>query len=127
MDPFQNRRWVIILIILSISFIFVFRLLYIQVINKEWAERASKISFKVENIQPPRGFIYDRNGKLLVGAEKVYDIYILPKAIIETDSSKICKLFNINIFHYSILDSDAYNFEDGNNQSVKNKISFRLW
>ena len=79
MDPFQNRRWVIILIILSISFIFLFRLLYIQVINKEWAERASKISFKVENIQPPRGFIYDRNGKLLVGAEKVYDIYIIPE------------------------------------------------
>ena len=78
MDPFQNRRWVLILIILSISLIFIFRLLFIQVINKEWAQRAAQISSKTENIQPPRGFIYDRNGLLLVGAEKVYDIYILP-------------------------------------------------
>mgnify|MGYP001258611744 CR=1 FL=1 len=97
MDPFQNRRWVLILIILSISLIFIFRLLYIQVINKEWAQRAAQISSKTENIQPPRGFIYDRNGLLLVGAEKVYDIYILPNAIVKSDSLKICNLFDITI------------------------------
>ena len=34
----------------------------------------------IKNIQPPRGFIYDRNYKLLVGAEQAYDIMILPKA-----------------------------------------------
>ena len=121
MDPFQNRRWVIILIILSISFIFIFRLLYIQVINKEWAERASQISSKVENIQPPRGFIYDRNGKLLVGAEKVYDIYILPKDVIETDSSKICKLFNISIEE---LRSLLHKATSGYNVSYKASVIF---
>jgi len=97
MDPFQNRRWVIILTILCISIIFSFRLLYIQVLNDDWAQRAAKISSKVENLQPPRGFIFDRNGKLLVGAEKVYDVYILPMDVEAKDSVKICKLFNITI------------------------------
>ena len=76
MDPFKNRQWVVVLIIISVGLIFSFRLFYIQVINKDWSERASQITSKTENIQPPRGFIYDRNNQLLVGAETIYDIYI---------------------------------------------------
>ena len=89
MDPYQNRRWVIILVIIAISLIFSLRLLYIQVIDKEWSKRAEQISFIKENLQPPRGFIYDRNKELLVGAENVYDIYILPVKVKEKDSSII--------------------------------------
>ena len=107
MDPFKNRRWVIILIIISISLIFSFRLLYIQVLNKEWANRAFEISSKTENIQPPRGFIYDRNNKLLVGAETVYDIFILPSAIREQDTVSICKLFKLSKSKFSQIIRDA--------------------
>ena len=96
MDPYQNRRWVIILVIIAISLIFSLRLLYIQVIDKEWSKRAEQISFIKENLQPPRGFIYDRNKELLVGAENVYDIYILPVKIKEKDSSIICDIFQIS-------------------------------
>ena len=96
MDPYQNRRWVIILVIIAISIIFSLRLLYIQVIDKEWSKRAEQISFIKENLQPPRGFIYDRNQELLVGAENVYDIYILPVKIKEKDSSIICNIFKIS-------------------------------
>ena len=38
MDPYQNRRWVIILVIIAISIIFSLRLLYIQVIDKEYQQ-----------------------------------------------------------------------------------------
>ena len=69
MDPFKNRRWVIILIITSVGIIFSLRLFYIQVINHDWSERAAEISLTTENLQPPRGFIYDRNNNLLVGSE----------------------------------------------------------
>ena len=96
MDPFKNRRWVIILIIISIGLIFTFRLFYVQVVNHEWSHRAAKISLKTENLQPPRGFIYDRNNNLLVGAETVYDIFILPIAIKDKDTSLICNLFNFS-------------------------------
>ena len=96
MDPFKNRQWVVVLIIISVGIIFSFRLFYIQVINKDWSERASQITSKTENIQPPRGFIYDRNNQLLVGAETIYDIYIYPSIIKPKDSSAICKLFNLS-------------------------------
>ena len=52
-----------------------------------------QISYLKENLQPPRGFIYDRNNELLVGAENIYDIYILPVKIKEEDSLKICEIF----------------------------------
>jgi penicillin-binding protein 2 len=82
---------------LGVGLIFIFRLLFIQVINKDWSNRAAQISSTIKNIQPPRGFIYDRNHKLLVGAEQAYDIMILPKAIKESDSLIICQLFNLSI------------------------------
>ena len=117
MDPFKNRQWVIILIIISVGIIFSLRLFYIQVINHDWSKRASQISSKSENIQPPRGFIYDRNNKLLVGAETVYDIYILPISIRENDTLKICELFNFSKYElYKILDnaSNGFNVPYGN-------------
>ena len=111
------------LIILSIGIIFMFRLFYIQVINDEWAERASQISSKFENLQPPRGFIYDRNGELLVGVEKVYDIYMLPAGIKEADSAKICNLFNITIQELREIIENASN---GYNVPYKSSRRYRL-
>ena len=112
MDPYQNRRWVIVLVIISISLIFSLRLLYIQVIDKEWSNRAQQISYIKENLQPPRGFIYDRYQELLVGAENVYDIYILPVSVKEKDSSEICDIFQISreeLREKILLASTGYN------------------
>ena len=112
MDPYQNRRWVIVLVIISVSLIFSLRLLYIQVIDKEWSNRAQQISYIKENLQPPRGFIYDRYQELLVGAENVYDIYILPVSVKEKDSSEICDIFQISreeLREKILLASTGYN------------------
>ena len=119
MDPFKNRRWVIILIIISVGIIFSFRLLYIQIINNEWSERAEKISLSSENIQPPRGFIYDRNNKLLVGAATLYDLYILPIAVRKKDTSLICDLFKIS---KNELEEILYNASHGYNVPYKASI-----
>ena len=96
MDPFKNRRWVIILIITCVGIIFSLRLFYIQVINHDWSERAAEISLTTENLQPPRGFIYDRNNNLLVGSATLYDIFILPIAVKEKDTVIICDVFNFS-------------------------------
>lgn len=97
MDSYQNRKWVIIITIITIGFVFTFRLLFLQVLDDKWKDRAEDISYAKKVIQPPRGLIYDRNNKLLVAAEQVYDIFIIPKDIQELDSIKICKIFKLNI------------------------------
>lgn len=119
MDPYKNRRWVIILIIISIGLIFSFRLFYIQVINHEWSHRAARISLKTENLQPPRGFIYDRNNNLLVGAKTLYDIFILPIAIKEKDTNLICNLFNFSKIEFKEILKNA---SSGYNVSYKPSV-----
>ena len=80
---------------LECGVVFIFRLFFLQVINDKWRNRAKEITYSEKNIYPPRGLIYDRNGKLLVSAEQVYDIMITPKEIGKTDTLKICNLFKL--------------------------------
>ena len=96
MDPYQGRRWVIILILILIGLIFIFRLLFVQVFNTKWSDRAHVITHSEKSIQPPRGLIYDRNGLLLVSANQVYDIMVTPREIGEIDTVELCKLFAIS-------------------------------
>ena len=79
-----------------LGIIFSLRLFYIQVINHDWSERAAEISLTTENLQPPRGFIYDRNNNLLVGSDTLYDLFILPIAVKHTDTVIICDVFNFS-------------------------------
>lgn len=95
MDPFQGRRWVIILIILFIGIIFITRLLYIQVLDDKWISRAEKITHSQKVIKPSRGLIYDRNGELLVIANPVYDIWTIPREIGKIDTLELCNVLNI--------------------------------
>ncbi len=46
---------------------------------------------------PSRGLIYDRNGKLLVSNQAVYDIMIVPREVVEFDSLDFCNIVGINI------------------------------
>ena len=72
---------VTITVILFTSLIITGRLLYLQIINKEYKNLAVKNAVKKEYIIPERGYIYDRNGKLLVSNLPVYDIMAIPKQI----------------------------------------------
>ncbi len=92
MDPFQGRRWVIILIIFFMGMLFLVRLLYIQVLGDKWIVRANNITHSEKVIKPSRGLIYDRNGKLLVTASQVYDIWVTPREIRKIDTLELCKV-----------------------------------
>ncbi|MCB9189508.1 MAG: peptidoglycan glycosyltransferase [Flavobacteriales bacterium] len=95
MDPYQNRRWVIILSIIAVSIVMVVRLLYLQVLDDKWADRSEEITHSEKSLKPSRGLIYDRNGVLLVEASQVYDIYVTPDKIGETDTTELCKIFDL--------------------------------
>ena len=116
MDPFQGRRWVIILIVILIGMVFIFRLLFVQVIDPKWKNRAKVITLTEKSIQPPRGLIYDRNGKLLVSANQVYDIMVTPKEIGKIDTLALCSLLGIS---KSQFDDKIIEASSGYNVSYK--------
>lgn len=110
MDPYQNRRWVIILSIIAVAIVMIVRLLYLQVLDDKWANRSEEITHSEKSLKPSRGLIYDRNGVLLVEASQVYDIYVTPDEIGETDTMKLCEVFDLTKeeFDKKIEKANAY-------------------
>jgi penicillin-binding protein 2 len=90
-----SRKQTVIAIFLVIGFIYLVRLFYIQVIDKSYTLSANNNVLRYVTQYPARGLIYDRNGKLLVYNEAVYDLMVLPKQVKEIDTAEFCRLLEI--------------------------------
>lgn len=74
----------------------VFRLVFLQLINKEYKVTAANNVLKYEIIYPSRGLIYDRNGNILAGNRAAYDILITPRELKTFDTTAFCSIFNLS-------------------------------
>lgn len=93
---FKERRWVIILIFVSVGFVFILRLFFLQVVSDKWAAKAAGITEKKITTYPARGLVYDRNNKLMVANKAIYDLMVVPADVKEdTDIDGLCNLLNI--------------------------------
>ena len=52
-------------------------------------------AIKIKYDFPERGYIYDRNGKLLVANQPSYDIMVVPKEVKEMDTLEFCRILQI--------------------------------
>ncbi len=91
----DGRRITIILIVCAIGIIYALRLLSLQVLNDEWKNRGTALTEKEVIVYPSRGLIYDRNGKLLVTNQTVYDLMVLPKDVKPFDTIAFCELVSL--------------------------------
>ena len=83
------------LIILS-SVIFVIRLFWVQIVDINDVKLSNKNSVeKIYNF-PERGYIFDRNNKLIVDNELFYDLMIIPSNLQKLDTLEFCKILKIN-------------------------------
>ena len=82
------------LIIIATSLL-VLRLFYLQVVNDTFKLKSDNNAIKIKYDYPERGYIYDRNGKLLVANQPSYDIMVIPREIKEMDTLHFCSLLNI--------------------------------
>ncbi|MFN4198109.1 MAG: penicillin-binding protein 2, partial [Flavobacterium sp.] len=71
------------------------RLFYLQIIDEKLKLDAENNAIKIVYEYPERGYIYDRNGKLLVANQPSYDLNVIPKEIKNLDTLEFCKLLNI--------------------------------
>ncbi len=96
MNIFFERKLVIQGLIVLVAIILLTRLFYIQVIDDSYFLSANNNVLRKINIYPARGIIYDRNGKILVQNEPVYDLMVIPKQTKELDTLNFCKLIGIS-------------------------------
>ncbi|MCC8424052.1 penicillin-binding protein 2 [Mucilaginibacter sp. UR6-11] len=96
MNQFFERRYVIGGIFITIMLILLARLFYIQIIDDKYALYATKNVIRRIIQYPARGPILDRNGRVLVSNDLVYDITVIPKEVKPFDTLEFCKLIGID-------------------------------
>jgi penicillin-binding protein 2 len=82
------------MIIIAASLL-VLRLFYLQVVNDSFKLKSDNNAIKIQYDYPERGYIYDRNGKLLVANQPSYDIMVIPRDIKKLDTLEFCQLLAI--------------------------------
>jgi penicillin-binding protein 2 len=93
---YADRKFVVITTFIVIGIIYLLRIFYIQVIDRSYRLSADNNVLRYVTQYPARGLIYDRNGKLLVYNEAVYDLMVIPKQIIDLDTAELCRLLDID-------------------------------
>ncbi len=92
----QHRSYYIYFAIVLIGLIYILRLLQIQVWDDKYVNVAEKISLRRQTVYPQRGLIFDRNKKLLVYNDPVYDLMVsVPIRLGDIDTAEFSKLLEI--------------------------------
>jgi penicillin-binding protein 2 len=95
MNPFNDRKFILIGLTVFIAIIYICRLFYVQVIEDRYKLDARNQALRYVTDYPPRGFIYDRTGRLLVYNQIAYDLMVIPKQAKSIDTTLFCKLLGI--------------------------------
>lgn len=95
MNTFFERRYIIAGVFIVLVLILLGRLFYMQIIDDRYLIYANNNVIKQEIQYPARGPIVDRNGKVLVQNELVYDVTVVPRNIKPFDTLEFCRLLSI--------------------------------
>lgn len=85
------RKYIVAGFVVLLALAYIGRLFYIQVVDDSYKLSSRNQAFYFKTDYPPRGFIYDRNGKLLVYNQIAYDLLVTPKMVKGLDTNDICK------------------------------------
>ncbi|MDX1427368.1 MAG: penicillin-binding protein 2, partial [Salegentibacter mishustinae] len=75
--------------------IFLARLFYLQIMDDSLAVRSQDNAIEVVYDYPQRGYISDRNGKLMVSNQPSYDVMAIPRNLKPFDTTEFCKILSI--------------------------------
>ena len=89
------RKILLPAIIIIASLLLIGKIFYLQVVNESLKLQSENNAIKKVFDFPERGYIYDRNGKLLVANQPSYDIMVVPREIKDIDTLEFCTLLGI--------------------------------
>ena len=89
------RKVLLYVTILTTGLIFIGRLFYLQVVDTSLAIRSQDNAIKVVYDYPQRGYIYDRDGELMVSNQPSYDVMVIPRNLKPFDTTEFCNILNL--------------------------------
>jgi penicillin-binding protein 2 len=107
------RKLLLLTTVIIVGIIFIARLFYLQVYNTSSYNLFEDSAIKPEYNYPKRGYVYDRNGKLLVANQPSYDVMVIPRDVVPMDSTELnefCKLLKITKEDYNNKLKKATNY-----------------
>lgn len=107
----MKRHSLLILVVLFTGLLYLARLFYLQVLDNSYViSPFNNSAVKVTYDYPERGFIYDRNGVLLVANQLSYDIMVIPREVKPLDTLEFCSLLKITKEDFLIRFERAKNY-----------------
>ena len=91
----MNRSFLLYFLISIIGLLFIGRLFQLQIVRGRDYNPVKTSAVKIKFDYPERGYIYDRNGKLLVANQLSYDVMVVPNEVKELDTLEFCSLLKI--------------------------------
>tara|TARA_B100001778_G_scaffold197217_2_gene162699 strand:- start:917 stop:2776 length:1860 start_codon:yes stop_codon:yes gene_type:complete len=106
------KRYYIQVITILIAVIFIIRLVSLQILNSEYKYMSENNAVLESPVYPERGFIYDRNGEILVANQIAYDLMVIPENTNKFDTLELSELINIPIKDFKLNFSKAIKFSN---------------
>jgi len=90
------RKFLLFLSVIIVGLIFTARLFYLQVYKGNTYNIYEDNAIRKVYDYPKRGFVYDRNGTLLVANQPSYDVMVIPREVEPLDTIEFCSLLKID-------------------------------
>lgn len=92
----MQRSFLLYFLITIIGCVFIGRLFQLQIIRGANYNPIDNSAVKTKYDYPERGYVYDRNGKLLIANQLSYDVMIQPNQVKPLDTIEFCNLLKID-------------------------------
>ncbi|MBF8148401.1 penicillin-binding protein 2 [Winogradskyella sp. F6397] len=89
------RKLLLLTTVIFVGLVFIARLFYLQVYDNDAYNVFEDNAIRKEYHYPKRGYVYDRNGKLLVANQPSYDVMVIPREVAPLDSLEIQEFCNL--------------------------------
>ena len=96
-NKFTERRLFFYFLFVGTTLLLLITLFGIQILNDSYKVSAENNVIKAITIYPERGYIYDREGVLLVTNQRAYDLMVTPRQIKQLDTIALCKIIDIDL------------------------------
>lgn len=93
----RNNGYILVFFTIFSGIFFLGRLYYLQIVDDSFRSNPlnnAAVSAKYD--YPKRGYIYDRNNKLLVANQTSYDVMVIPREVTSLDTLEFCEILSIS-------------------------------
>ena len=94
-NKYKDRRLFFYFLFGVSIIILLLRLINIQIIDSSYKLSANNNVIKAVTLYPERGYIYDRNGTLLVSNQRAFDLMVIPRQVKKMDTLTFCRIIDI--------------------------------